>query len=68
MTAFLPRTIRDLGKVIWCSQILHAMGPFLYPLETLENQRFSDAFRGYRKRLAASNGLMESSTELRYAS
>ena len=22
--------------------------PFLYPLKTLENQRFSDVFRGYR--------------------
>ena len=28
----------------------HATDLFLYPLKTSENQRFSDAFRGYRKR------------------
>ena len=27
----------------------HATGLFLYPLKISENQRFSDAFRGYRK-------------------
>ena len=34
----------------------HAAGIFLYPLETLENQRFSDVVRGYRKRPVARNG------------
>ena len=34
----------------------HVTGPFLYFLET-ENQRFSDVFRGYRKRPATRNGL-----------
>ena len=32
---------------------------FWYPLETLENQRFSDVFRGYQKRSVAWNGLIE---------
>ena len=32
--------------------------PFhLYPLKTSENQRFSDVFRGYRKKPVAWNGL-----------
>ena len=31
----------------------HATGLFLYPLKTSENQRFSDVFRGYRKRPVA---------------
>ena len=31
---------------------------FLYPLKTSENQRFSYAFRGYRKRPVSWNGLM----------
>ena len=30
---------------------------FLYPLKTSENQRFSDIFRGYRKRPVARKGL-----------
>ena len=35
----------------------YATGLFLYPLKTSENQRFSDVFRGYRKRPVAWNGL-----------
>ena len=31
--------------------------PFLYPLKTSENQRFSDVFRGYRNVASAWNGL-----------
>ena len=34
-----------------------ATGLFLYPLKTSENQRFSDVFRGHRKRPVAWNGL-----------
>ena len=30
---------------------------FLYPLKTSDNQRFSDIFRGYKKRPVAKNGL-----------
>ena len=37
----------------------HATGLFLYPLKTSENQRFSDVFRGYRKRPMALNELKE---------
>ena len=36
---------------------LHATGPILSPLKTSENQRFSDVFRGYRKRSVVWNGL-----------
>ena len=36
----------------------HANGLILYLLKTSENQRFSDVFRGYRKRPVAWNGLM----------
>ena len=36
----------------------HATGLFRYPLKTSEKQRFSDVFRGYRKRPAAWNGLI----------
>ena len=28
----------------------HAIVPFLYPLKTLENQRFSNVYRGYRNK------------------
>ena len=34
-----------------------ATGPFLYPLKTSENQRFSNIFRGFRKRPVICNGL-----------
>ena len=30
--------------------LFYATGLFLYPLKTSENQRFSDVFRGYRKK------------------
>ena len=33
---------------------------FLYPLKTSKNQRFSDVFRGYRKRLVVWNELIQS--------
>ena len=36
----------------------HATGLFRYPLKTSEKQRFSDVFRGYRKRPATWNGLI----------
>ena len=39
---------------------LHATGLFLYPLKASENQRFSDVFKGYRKRPVAWNGLIKS--------
>ena len=35
----------------------HATSLFRCPLKTSENQRFSDVFRRYRKRLVALNGL-----------
>ena len=35
----------------------HATGLFLFPLKTSGNQRFSDVFRGYKKRSVALNGL-----------
>ena len=31
--------------------------PYLYPLKTLENRRFSDIFRGYRSGTLVENGL-----------
>ena len=34
-----------------------ATGPFLYPLKTSENRRFSNVSRGYRNGTLASNGL-----------
>ena len=40
-----------------CFNPFHATGLFLYPLKTLENQRFSDNYRGYRKRPVASKRL-----------
>ena len=33
----------------WKFDPFEASVPFLYPLETSENQRFSDVFRRYRK-------------------
>ena len=35
----------------------HTIVLFLYPLKTSENLRFSDVFRGYRKRSEVVNGL-----------
>ena len=37
---------------------VHATGLFLYPLKALENQWFSDVFRGYRKRSVGWHGLI----------
>ena len=37
--------------------LFRATGLFPYPLKTSGNQRFSDVFRGYRKRLVAWNVL-----------
>ena len=37
----------------------HATGLFRYPLKTSESLWFSDAFRGYRKRPVARNGLRD---------
>ena len=37
---------------------LHTTDIFWYPLETLENQRFSDVFRGYQKISVTWNGLI----------
>ena len=34
-----------------------SLGLFRYPLKASENQRFSDVFKGYRKRTATLNGL-----------
>ena len=39
--------------------LFHAAGLFLYPVQTSENKRFSDAFRGYRKRPGAWIRLIE---------
>ena len=39
--------------------LFHATTLFLYPLKTLENQRFSDAINGYRKRPVALNRLIQ---------
>ena len=36
----------------------YTTGIFLYPLKTLENERFSDVFRGYRKKPVAWNGFI----------
>ena len=35
----------------------HVTALFIYPLKTSENQKFSDVFRGYRKRSMAWNGI-----------
>ena len=42
---------------IWAVIPFHATGLFLYPLKTSQNQRFSDVFMGYRKRIVARNVL-----------
>ena len=47
---------RSLSKIY--DKALQATGLFLYPLITSEYQRFSDAFRGYRKRTVAWNRLI----------
>ena len=42
-------------KYLSASNLLNHVMPliFPYPLKTSQNQKFSDIFRGYRKRLAA---------------
>ena len=47
--------MQDSVKSILHYQInpFYATGFFRYPLKTTENQRFSDVFRGYRKRPVA---------------
>ena len=37
--------------------------PFLYPLKTSENERFSDVFRGYRNGTLHKNGLLANPPE-----
>ena len=48
-----------LNSSITCFSLTHFMPfvSFYTPLKTSENQRFSDVFRGYRKRPVAWNGL-----------
>ena len=46
------------------SDILCATGLFLCSLKTSEKQKFSDVFRGYRKRPVAWNGLKIACTDL----
>ena len=64
------RSSEASSKAIWEVKIIlfercdnvnsfHATGLFWYPLKT-ENQRFSDVFRGHRKRAVPWNGLMSS--------
>ena len=43
---------KNLDFVIFINPF-HATGLFLYPTKTLENQVFSDVFRGYIKRPVA---------------
>ena len=42
----------------------HATDLFWYPLK-IENQRFSDVFRGYQKRSVALNGLSDNEAKLK---
>ena len=46
-----------LPVIKYCMNSFHAIGLFLFPLKTSENQRFSDVFRGYRKQRVAENRL-----------
>ena len=45
--------------------LFRATGLFPYPLKTSGNQRFSDVFRGYRKRPVAWNGLTFLNTDIK---
>ena len=52
----------EMGKYILLPLLVllnpfHVNAPFLYPLKTAENQRFSDIFRGYKNGKLASKGL-----------
>ena len=40
------KTVEVKNETVWCHWSLS-----IYPLKTSENQRFSDVFKGYRKRL-----------------
>ena len=51
-------TFKITNKNIGLKNPFHSTGRSLYPLKTSENQRLSDVFRGYRKRLVASKWLM----------
>ena len=53
-----PTEISKIGLFAKIVNPFHATGLFRYPLKTSEKQRFSDVFRGYRKRPAAWNGLI----------
>ena len=46
------------GKVGEGVNMLLPSVPFLYPLKTSGNLRFSDVFRGYKKGTLGTNGLM----------
>ena len=52
LSEFLFNKVTNLNLI----NPFHATGFFLYPLKTSENQRFSNVFRGYRKRTMARNG------------
>ena len=58
---FVPFSVKlNLFTVILAALLInqfHVAGLFFYPLKTSENQRFSDVFKGYRKKLMAWNGL-----------
>ena len=45
--------VNEETEGINCNSQFHSTGIFLYALKTSENQRFSDDFRGYRKRPVA---------------
>ena len=51
--------INDYVDITWMklTHFVPATGLFRYPLKKSENQRFSDVFRGYRKRPVSWNGL-----------
>ena len=53
----------QISRLFYIWWPFHTTGLFLYPLNKLENQMFSDAFRGHRKRPVAWNGLISSSME-----
>ena len=53
----IPSSYKPLSFFVSLVYSFYATGFFLYPLKALENPRFSDVFRGYRKRLVAENGL-----------
>ena len=46
-------------RVMWIINPFSTNVPLLYPLETSENQRFSDIFRGYRSGTLVENDLKD---------